>query len=84
MRCGGNSNPELRMALRIRSRLSRTIASGRPDDREARKRRNETSTSMLHRAPPRCRRPPPNADACKHASARVQNHSAQVRRARIH
>src|SRR6185436_5727719 len=30
IRCGGNSNPELRIALRTRSRLSRTLASGRP------------------------------------------------------
>ena len=30
MRCGGNSNPELRMALRTRSRLSRTLGSGSP------------------------------------------------------
>ena len=30
MRCGGNSKPELRIALRTRSRLSRTLASGRP------------------------------------------------------
>ena len=29
-RCGGNSKPELRIALRTRSRLSRTLASGRP------------------------------------------------------
>ena len=30
MRCCGNSKPELRIALRTRSRLSRTVASGRP------------------------------------------------------
>ena len=30
MRCGGNSRPALRIALRTRSRLSRTLASGRP------------------------------------------------------
>ena len=30
IRCGGNSNPELRIALRTRSRLSRTLGSGRP------------------------------------------------------
>src|SRR4029453_19282541 len=30
MRWGGNSNPEFRMALRTRSRLSRTLVSGRP------------------------------------------------------
>ncbi len=30
MRCGGNSKPELRMALRTRSRLSLTLVSGRP------------------------------------------------------
>ena len=30
IRCGGNSKPLLRMALRTRSRLSRTLASGRP------------------------------------------------------
>ena len=29
-RCSGNSKPELRIALRTRSRLSRTLASGRP------------------------------------------------------
>jgi hypothetical protein len=29
-RCGGNSNPEFLIALRTRSRLSRTVASGRP------------------------------------------------------
>ena len=29
-RCGGNSKPEFRIALRTRSRLSRTLASGRP------------------------------------------------------
>ncbi len=29
-RCGGNSKPELRIALRTRSRLSRTLASGKP------------------------------------------------------
>ena len=30
IRCGGNSKPELRIALRTRSRLSRTLASGSP------------------------------------------------------
>ena len=30
MRSIGNSRPELRMAARTRSRLSRTVASGRP------------------------------------------------------
>src|SRR6266850_5057908 len=30
MRCGGYSNPELRIANRTRSRLSRTLASGKP------------------------------------------------------
>ena len=30
IRCGGKSNPELRMAARTRSRLSRTLASGSP------------------------------------------------------
>ena len=30
MRCGGKSKPELRMAARTRSRLSRTLASGSP------------------------------------------------------
>ena len=29
-RCGGNSKPEFLMALRTRSRLSRTLASGSP------------------------------------------------------
>ena len=30
IRCAGNSKPELRIALRTRSRLSRTLASGKP------------------------------------------------------
>ena len=44
MRCGGNSKPELRIALRTRSRLSRTLASGRPTIVKS-GRPNETSTS---------------------------------------
>ena len=44
MRSIGNSNPELRIALRTRSRLSRTLASGRPTMLNA-GRPNDTSTS---------------------------------------
>ena len=44
MRCTGKSNPELRIALRTRSRLSRTLASGRPTMVNAGK-PNDTSTS---------------------------------------
>ena len=46
MRCCGNSKPELRMALRMRSRLSRTLASGSPTIVKP-GRPNETSTSMV-------------------------------------
>ena len=46
MRCWGNSYPEFRMALRMRSRLSRTLASGRPTTVKA-GRPNDTSTSMV-------------------------------------
>ena len=53
MRCGGNSKPELRMALRTRSRLSRTLASGRPDHRE---RSASRTTRRLRREPDRRRR----------------------------
>ena len=44
MRCGGNSKPELRIALRTRSRLSRTLASGSPTIPNVGK-PNDTSTS---------------------------------------
>ena len=46
MRCPGNSNPELRMAVRTRSRLSRTLASGRPTIVKT-GRPNDTSTSTM-------------------------------------
>jgi site-specific DNA recombinase len=45
MRCGGNSKPEFLIAERTRSRLSRTVASGRPTI-EKWGSPNETSTSM--------------------------------------
>src|SRR4029450_7501847 len=45
-RCSGNSNPEFRMALRTRSRLSRTDVSGSPTI-VIPGRPNETSTSTL-------------------------------------
>ena len=44
MRCSGNSKPEFRIAARTRSRLSRTLASGRPTSTSA-GRPNVTSTS---------------------------------------
>ena len=46
IRCGGNSYPELRIALRIRSRLSRTLGSGSPTIVNP-GRPNETSTSIV-------------------------------------
>jgi hypothetical protein len=42
--CGGNANPEFLIALRTRSRLSRTLASGKPTIVNV-GRPNETSTS---------------------------------------
>ena len=54
-RCCGNSNPELRIALRTRSRLSRTLASGRPTIVKCGS-PNDTSTSTWT-GTPRCRTP---------------------------
>ena len=48
-RCGGNSKPELRIALRTRSRLSRTLASGKPDHLKRRQAERDVDLD-LHQA----------------------------------
>src|SRR6476661_853595 len=53
MRCGGNWNPELRIALLTRSRLSRTLASGRPTIvKEGNPNDTSTSTCTAHASTP--------------------------------
>ena len=71
MRCGGNSKPELRIAARTRSRLSRTLASGRPTIAKT-GRPNETSTSTRHREARRCRRSAALRTLGEHAADRLQ------------
>ena len=54
-RCGGNSKPEFRMALRTRSRLSRTLGSGRPTIVNDGKPKRDVHLDV-DRDRPRCRR----------------------------
>ena len=65
-RCGGNSKPELRIALRTRSRLSRTLASGRPTILNV-GRPNDTSTSTW------------TAQASMPKTAAVRTHASTLR-----
>ena len=76
-RCGGNSKPELRIALRTRSRLSRTLASGRPTIAERRQAERDVDLD-LHRAglDPEDRR---RAHAGEHARGAVQGARAAAR-----
>src|SRR4051812_31664262 len=53
-RCSGNSKPELRIALRTRSRLSRTDGSGRPTIvKPGRPKDTSTSTSTVDASMPK-------------------------------
>ena len=78
MRSIGNSNPELRIALRTRSRLSRTLASGRPTMLNAGQAERHVHFD-LHRAgldPEHRRRP----HAGKHARVRAKARAAGIAR----
>ena len=74
-RCGGNSNPEFRIALRTRSRLSRTLASGKSDHLKRRQAERDVDFD-LHRDRPRSRTPRRSArrqaSAMSDASGRTQ------------